>query len=416
MELFVMAQADPRSLEEIRRDAESARAGLTATVDQLKTTVNETASDVRHRISPDSIKAEVSGYIKSRGEAMLDSITEAVRANPLQALAIGASVAVPALRVIRAIPVPVLMVGAGLYLAGTPKGRAVARQANDMAKDLAGEAARRGREIGADVSEAANAARDYAADRYQAVSGAVASGAADLKDKAADLQAKASEKAGEIGGSISSSIDGLRQQAIAGDQLSGEAQELAVRGGAASAEFRDSAQQAVSSFRDSAADTAARWRDSVASTAEAGLETAAQLRNRARERASDLGHRAAEIGDRTGKTIVQTVSEHPFLVAGLGLVVGGLIASALPRTRIEDRLVGSTARDLKDRARDMATGGLEGVKEAATGAYQEVARSAEEAGLSADNLSGAAKEAGQRARRVAEAASSTLDTPPHNKH
>ena len=118
-----MAQADPRSLEEIRRDAESARAGLTATVDQLKTTVNETASDIRHRMSPDVIKAEVSGYIKSRGEAMLDSITEAVRANPLQALAIGASVAVPALRVIRAIPVPVLMVGAGLYLAGTPKGR-----------------------------------------------------------------------------------------------------------------------------------------------------------------------------------------------------------------------------------------------------------------------------------------------------
>ena len=412
-----MAQADPRSLEEIRRDAESARAGLTATVDQLKTTVNETASDIRHRISPDVIKAEVSGYIKSRGEAMLDSVTEAVRANPLQALAIGASVAVPALRVIRAIPVPVLMVGAGLYLAGTPKGRAVARQANDMAKDLAGEASRRARDIGADVSEAANAARDYAADRYQAVSGAVASGAAELKDKAADLQARASEKAGEIGGSISSSLDGLRQQAgHAGQQLSGEAQELAVRGAANSAEFRDSAQQAVSSFRDSAADTAARWRDSVATTAEAGLETAAQLRDRARERASDLGHRAAEVGDRAGKTIVQTVSEHPFLVAGLGLIVGGLIASALPRSRIEDRLVGPTASNIKDRAREMATSGLDGVKEAATGAYQEVVRGAEEAGLTSDNVSGAAKDVGQRARRVAEAAGSALDTPAHNKH
>jgi hypothetical protein len=415
-----MAQADPRSLEEIRRDTESARAGLTATVDQLKTTVNETASDIRHRISPDVIKAEVSGYIKSRGEAMFDSITEAVRANPLQALAIGASVAVPALRVIRAIPVPVLMVGAGLYLAGTPKGRAVARQANDMAKDLAGEAGRRAREIGADVSEAASAARDYAADRYQAVSGAVASGAADLKDKAADLQAKASETAGELGASISSGLDELRRKAnVTGDQLSGEAQELAAlaaRGGSASADFRDSAQQAVSSFRDSATDTAARWRDSVATTAEAGLETAAQLRDKARERASELGHRAAEIGDRTGKTIVQTVSEHPFLVAGLGLLVGGLIASALPRSRIEDRLAGSSARNLKDRARDMASSGLEGVKEAAAGAYQEVVRGAEEAGLTSDTVSGAARDVGQRARRVAEAATSALDAPSHNKH
>jgi hypothetical protein len=309
------------------------------------------------------------------------------------------------------------MVGAGLYLAGTPKGRSVARQANDVARDLAGEASRRARDIGADVSEAAIAARDYAADRYQAVSGVVVAGAADLKDKASDLQARASEKAGEIGSSISSSIDGLRQQAVhTGEQVSGEVSELAVRGGAASAEFRDSAQQAVSSFRDSAVDTAARWRDSIATTADAGLETAAQLRDRARERAAELSHRAGQIGDRAGKTFVETVTEHPLLVAGLGLVVGGLIASALPRTRVENRLVGSTARTIKDRARDMAASGLEGVKDAATGAYQEVVRGAEEAGLTPDDLSGPAKDIGQRARRVADAASSALDAPAHNKH
>ena len=54
-----MAQ-DTRSLEEIRRDAERARAGLTQTVDELRSTVTETASDLRERMSPDAIKAEVS--------------------------------------------------------------------------------------------------------------------------------------------------------------------------------------------------------------------------------------------------------------------------------------------------------------------------------------------------------------------
>lgn len=401
--------ADPRSLEDIRRDAERARAGLTETVDQLKSTVSETAGELRGRLAPDAIKAEVSGYLKSRGEAMLDSLTQAVQQNPLQALAIGASVAVPALRVIRAIPVPVLMVGAGLYLAGTKKGQAVARQANDIARDLAGEASRRASELGADVSDAAMATRDYATERYQAMSGAVSAGAAQLKDKAEELQARA----GDVGATISSTLDDLRRQASgAGDQISGEAAELAVRGAGTSREFRETAQQAASAFRDSASEAAARLRDGLDATTEAGRDAAMRVK----ERAAEFGQRAAGSIDRAGKTIVDTATENPLLVAGLGLVVGGLIASALPRTRIEDRLVGSSARNLKDRARDMATGGLEGVKEAATGAYQQMAKGAEQAGLSPDDLSDAASDLGQRARKVAEAATSSFDSPSHNKH
>ena len=54
-----MADADTRSLQQIKRETEQTRAGLTNTVEQLKSTVAETASDIRHRISPDAIKAEV---------------------------------------------------------------------------------------------------------------------------------------------------------------------------------------------------------------------------------------------------------------------------------------------------------------------------------------------------------------------
>ena len=57
----VLPLTDRRSLL-----TEQTRAGLTDTVEQLKTSVAETASDIRHRISPEAIKAEVSGYIKSR--------------------------------------------------------------------------------------------------------------------------------------------------------------------------------------------------------------------------------------------------------------------------------------------------------------------------------------------------------------
>jgi hypothetical protein len=49
-----MHHTDTRSLQQIKRETEQTRAGLTDTVEQLKTSVAETASDIRHRISPDA--------------------------------------------------------------------------------------------------------------------------------------------------------------------------------------------------------------------------------------------------------------------------------------------------------------------------------------------------------------------------
>ena len=78
---------DTRSLQQIKRETEQTRAGLTDTVEQLRSSVAETASDTRQRIRPDAIKAEVSGYIKSRGEQLMEDITAAARRNPMQAVA-----------------------------------------------------------------------------------------------------------------------------------------------------------------------------------------------------------------------------------------------------------------------------------------------------------------------------------------
>ena len=42
-----MTQTDERSLNQLKRDTEQTRAGLTDTVEQLRTQVSETASDIR---------------------------------------------------------------------------------------------------------------------------------------------------------------------------------------------------------------------------------------------------------------------------------------------------------------------------------------------------------------------------------
>src|SRR6195256_4341210 len=142
-----MSPADPRSLQQIRRETEQTRAGLTDTVEQLRTSVAETASHIRQRISPDAIKAEVSDYIKSRGEQLLNDVTAAARRNPMQAVAVGASVAYPLLRLARAIPVPILMVGAGLFFAGSKTGQAATQKASEVASDLSDEVNNRARDF-----------------------------------------------------------------------------------------------------------------------------------------------------------------------------------------------------------------------------------------------------------------------------
>ena len=171
-----MQQPSERSLRELQRETEQTRAGLTQTVEQLKTSVSDTASEIRQRISPENIKAEVSGYVRSRGEKMLEDITSAARRNPMQAVAVGASLAYPLLRFARSIPMPVLMVGAGLFFAGSKTGQSLTQKASDMASDLSDEVSRRGQDLSAQAGAAVTSAKGTVYSTAARVGEAVATG------------------------------------------------------------------------------------------------------------------------------------------------------------------------------------------------------------------------------------------------
>src|ERR1700686_5170992 len=76
---------------------------------------------------------------QKQGEQLLHDVTTAARRNPMQAVAVGASVAYPLFRLARAIPMPILLVGAGLFFAGSKTGQATAQKASDVASDLSDE-------------------------------------------------------------------------------------------------------------------------------------------------------------------------------------------------------------------------------------------------------------------------------------
>jgi hypothetical protein len=383
-----MPHADTRSLQQIKRETEQTRAGLTDTVAQLKTSVAETASDIRHRISPDNIKAEVSGYIKSRGEQLLNDVTSAARRNPMQAVAVGASVAYPLLRLARAIPLPVLMVGAGLFFAGSKTGQAASQKASDVAADLSVDVVRRAREWGDQVQDTASAASTYASEQFDRVSSAVAVGTDQVRGVA-----------DAAGAAVASNSQKIKDSAAAaGASLSERANSLKDEG----LRFAGSAAAAV---QDIASDATAAARSTAGTVADTGMNAA-----------RTLGNKASDAADQARKTIFQTIEQNPLLVAGVGLLLGGLIASALPRSEFEDDLVGDTSDMAKRRAQTVASQGFDAAKGAVGEIYNETARQAEAEGLTTDGIGQAAQDIGQRVRRVAEAAVTTAFEPSEQDH
>jgi hypothetical protein len=416
-----MSQTDTRSLQQIKRETEQTRACLTDTVEQLKTSVADTASDIRRRISPDAIKAEVSDYIKSRGERLLNDVTAAARRNPMQAVAVGASVAYPLLRLARAIPLPVLMVGAGLFFAGSKTGQAATQKASDVASDLSDEVVRRAREFGGQVGESASAAKAYASDQFDRVSAAV-SGGTDPVSRTADAAGTAvaanlktlQDKAASFGGTLSDRATDLGNQSV----------RLA---GSAAAMVQDKAASFGNSMSDRATDLkdqGVRMASSTATTAEDIAASATSVVRNAAGTAADAGLDAAravrdtafDITDRAGKTIFQTIEQNPLLVAGVGLVIGGLIASALPRSDIEDGLVGDASTAVKRHAQAAASQGFDATKNVVGEIYDEATRQAEAEGLTTNGIGEAAQDLGRRVRRVAESAVTTAFEPAQENH
>ena len=378
-----MQQTANPSLQELRRETEQTRTGLTQTVDQLKTSVSETASDLRQRISPEAIKAEVADYVRSRGERMIEDVTAAARRNPMQAVAVGASIAYPLLRLARAIPLPALMVGAGVFFANSKAGQSVTQKASDLASDLSDEVRRRSHDLSDQVSSSIDAAKDVASNTVGRAADTISTGADQIRGAAASA-----------GSELNSASDRVREGATSlGDAINRRAGEL-----------RDG----VSNLASSAADAT---RDFTADATASARIAAASAKQSASETAKGLQDEASDISGRAGKTVLDTIEQNPLLVAGVGLLLGGLIASALPRSKIEENLVGEASAATKRRAREAATQGFEAAKGAAGEIIDNVARQAGTEGLTSEALDASAKDIGQRIRRVAESAVTTAFNP-----
>jgi ElaB/YqjD/DUF883 family membrane-anchored ribosome-binding protein len=374
----MMSDGETRSLNQIRREADDARADLTTTVDQLRSTVKDTATEIRDRLRPDAIKAEVSEYIKSRGEQFVSDVKDAAQRNPMQAVAVGASLAYPLFRVARAIPVPILMIGAGIFFAGSKQGRDLTQQASNVTNDLLEKAREQAQDLGEQVSQTVGDAQDHATDAVKQATDVAADGLGRVKKRLSDMTdnlsagARSNLRIVRDNATLTAGVSDLKEKAV----------------GIATA--------ASSSVTDRVSSAASTVRETAAQTTRAGQE----MLSNARDHVSD-------VGQRTSQTITETIAENPLLVAGVGLLIGGLIANALPKSPAEDALLGDASQSLKKRAQDTAAHGFKSAKGAAGKIVENVAQKLKAEGLTPDDLANGTDDVKRRLQRLAERAINT---------
>lgn len=144
-----------------------------------------------------------------------------------------------------------------------------------------------------------------------------------------------------------------------------------------------------------AADTAARAADTVSSTIESGKQAASDTLHQVTDRASETYARASD-------TVADMMERHPLLVGGVAFAVGSIIASAVPVSRQESRIMGETADEVRRRSQDLAMQGLRQAKDVARQVYDTASEDIREEGLTPEVARKTARAAVESARGAME--------------
>ena len=150
---------------------------------------------------------------------------------------------------------------------------------------------------------------------------------------------------------------------------------------------KDSAADLASSASDGAGGLKQRAVDAFGATSEAMSAGVARAGSIVRDRASDaaefgtntgvkLRDQAVETSHKVSSGISEVIQRNPLLVGGLGLTIGMIIASALPKSDIEKDIMGSASADVQKRANELASKQFDTVKGLASEAIAGIAEHA----------------------------------------
>jgi ElaB/YqjD/DUF883 family membrane-anchored ribosome-binding protein len=135
----------------------------------------------------------------------------------------------------------------------------------------------------------------------------------------------------------------------------------------------------------------------VSSAVSTARHTAADLSHTIRETAADAGEslstaasRARRAAESAGKGVVDTYEENPLIVGAVTFALGLIGGLLVPTTPVEDRLMGRTSRELKERARGLGEQAVEAGQKIASRVAEAAQQGVQGTGGIADRLASAA--------------------------
>lgn len=185
-----MASRSNASVQELTRESEASREAFVHSVSELKEEVSDTIDDLKARVSPSNVKAEIKQYVREESSEILSAIERKARENPLQAVAIGAGLAYPLWGLLRAIPVPLLLIGGGVWLSRQNASRikeAVAERANSASHEAQKSFTEGIESVTQTISDTANDAKGSAEEVIAAVKTEALEAVETASNKAAEL-------------------------------------------------------------------------------------------------------------------------------------------------------------------------------------------------------------------------------------
>jgi hypothetical protein len=224
-----MSSSSGKSIDELRDEAARNREMLASTVGELKDRVSDATGEIRTITSPSYIKEEVSSFVRRERESLTDELRRRARENPLQAAAVAVAAAYPILRLAKAVPTPLWLIGAGLFLTSR-RGQSLAADAQDRLSTLAESGRERAAETMADareaVADAAQRLQHKAAEAGQSIASSVeatkdtaVAALHDARDAAKDVAGTLRDKADSMAEQVQSAVGGVEERT---SQFSGQ--------------------------------------------------------------------------------------------------------------------------------------------------------------------------------------------------
>ena len=332
------------------RQAEATRHRLADTLDEL-----------HDRLTPGHMLDEVLTYARGGGAGFMRALGNAARENPIPALLIGAGCAMflaektgmtqrMTSKRIRRAPVRTRP-GHGRRMAGCGGARSLRGRTNRQHGDGSGVYAGGGRQ-----------------DKAVAVGSAVSGAAASVRDKASDAAAALGDTASSIGDKVS---------------------------------------DATGALSDAATSTAQRVRETLDDGTDKVSDAVDQIKQgaaRAGETVQDYSAAAADAGRQFKDRAKSLMSEQPLLVAAMGVALGAVIAAALPKSKIEDELMGEASDAVKGTLVEVASDQYDKANTAAATVAGHAMTKAKDEGLCPEAAADASRRAGDKVKRVATAA------------